>query len=211
VRVIFDLDGVIATDDTMAVLIQRQLTSHPGRAIAGALPAVAWFVLRGFPNMRIRMSRTLGRVALTGLSIEQYTTLAARVGGELGRDAAWTFDAGIAAAKQHIADGDDVVVTTGTEELLARAFLDAAGLPGIRLVASTLKFDGSAVCYANHNMGQQKVANLDGRGGDVFYTDSDLDLPLALLSGRTILVNPNARLTRVFRQQVSSLTIKRWE
>jgi len=211
VRVVFDLDGVIATDDTMAVLIQRQLTSHPGRAIAGALPAIAWFVLRGFPNMRIRMSRILARVALTGLSLEQYTTLAVRVGGELGRDPAWTFDTGVAAAKQHIADGDDVVVTTGTEEFLARAFLDAAGLPGIRLVASTLVFEGSAVRYANHNMGQRKVANLDGLGGDVFYTDSDLDLPLALLSGRTILVNPDSRLTRIFRQRVSNLTIQRWD
>jgi phosphoserine phosphatase len=211
VRVIFDLDGVIAKSDTMAVIIQRRLISHPGRAIAGALPAIAWLVLRGVPRMRIRMSRTLGRVALTGLSIEQYATLAAQVGGELGRDPTWTIGAGVAAAKQRLADGDEVVVTTGTEELLARAFLDAAGLAGIPLVATTLAFEGSVVRYANHNMGQQKVANLNGRGGDIFYTDSDLDLPLAMLSVRTILVNPGVRLARVFRQHVANLTIERWE
>lgn len=211
VRVIFDLDGVIARDDTMAVLIRRQLTSHPVRAILGAPPAAAWFVLRGLPSMRIRMSRALGRVALSGLTPSGYAALAARVGSDLGEDPRWTIAAGLSAARQYLAAGDDVVVTTGTEELLARAFLDAIGLPGVRLVATTLRFDGSVVRYANHNMGQQKVTNLDGRGGDVFYTDSDLDLPLALLSDRTILINPDSRLARVFRARVANLTIERWD
>ncbi|MEO8093792.1 MAG: haloacid dehalogenase-like hydrolase [Pseudolysinimonas sp.] len=210
-RVIFDLDGVIARHDTMAVLIQRQLASHPARAIAGVLPAAAWYFMRGLPGMRIRMSRTLGRVALTGLSLDQYTTLASQVGGALGEDPAWTFEAGVAAVKQHLSDGDDVLVTTGTEEILARAFLNAAGLPSVPLVATTLAFNRSVIGYANHNMGGQKVANLDGRGGDVFYTDSDLDLPLALLSGRTVLVNPDARLAQLFQRRIPNLTIEKWD
>jgi phosphatidylglycerophosphatase C len=210
-RVIFDLDGVIARDDTMAVIVQRRLTSSAGRAIRGALPAAVWLLLRGLPSARIRMSRALGRVALSGLSPAEYRALAEQIGTELGGVPNWTIAKGLAAARRHLADGDEVIVTTGTEELLARAFLDAIGLPGISLVATTLGFDGRTVRYADHNMGPQKVANLDGEGGDIFYTDSDLDLPLAMLCGRTVLVNPDAHLARVFRKRITNLTIERWD
>jgi len=210
-RVIFDLDGVIARHDTMAVIIQRRLTSHPGRAIRGAIPAATWLALRGIPRLRIRMSRALGGSALSGLTAGEYAALAAEIGTELGLSPGWSFAAGVDAVSRHIADGDEVIVTTGTEQLLARAFLDAVGLPGVTLVATTLEFDGRSVRYSNHNMGQQKVTNLGGRGGDVFYTDSDIDLPLALLSARTFLVNPSARLVRVFQHQIANLTIETWE
>jgi phosphatidylglycerophosphatase C len=210
-RVVFDLDGVIARSDTMAVLIQGRLTSHPGRAIGGALPAAAWFVLRGLPGARIRMSRALGRVALSGLSVESYRALAVEVGTRLGRDPGWTIAGGLAAIRQHLNDGDDVVVTTGTEATLARAFLDTIGLAKVELVATILRFDGRSAHYENHNMGRNKVTNLDGRRIDLFYTDSDLDLPLAKLSERTILVNPDAHLGRVFAGQVKNLTTVRWE
>jgi phosphatidylglycerophosphatase C len=210
-RVIFDLDGVIARHDTMAVIIQRRLISHPGRAIAGALPAVAWLLLRGVPRLRIRMSRALGRSALRGMTAGEYAVLAAEIGAELGGDPEWSIAAGVAAVSRHRSAGDEVVVTTGTEGLLARAFLDAVGLEGVELVATTIRFDGRIASYANHNMGQQKVTNLGGRGGDLFFTDSDLDLPLARLSARTVLVNPDARLERAFRRLIPRLTVERWD
>lgn len=209
-RVIFDLDGVIARHDTMAVIIQRRLTSHPGRALRGAIPAAAWLALRGVPALRIRMSRALGRVALSGLTAEQYAALASAIGAELGRDPSWSFPAGVVAVSRHLAAGDEVVVTTGTEAILARAFLNAVGLPGVVLVATTLAFAGRSARYSDHNMGPRKVTNLDGRGGDIFYTDSDLDLPLARLSAHTILVNPSNRLAKVFAREIPALTVERW-
>ena len=84
--VVFDLDGVIARTDTMAFLLQRQLLSHPLRAIAGAPPAVAWFVLHRFPRIRVRLSRALGRAALSGLSETEYRALATKVGARRGTD-----------------------------------------------------------------------------------------------------------------------------
>lgn len=194
----------------MAVIIQRRMTSHPGRAIRGVVPAIGWLALRGVPRFRIRMSRAMGHSALSGLTADGYAALATSIGTELGRDPAWSFPEGVAAVSRHLAAGDEVIVTTGTEELLSRAFLDAVGLQGVTLVATTMQFDGRSARYANHNMGQQKVTNLDERGGDVFYTDSDLDLPLALLSRATFLINPSPRLAKVFEQQVPNLTIENW-
>jgi phosphatidylglycerophosphatase C len=225
VQVVFDLDGVIASHDTMAVLVRRQLLSSPRRAITGLFPALGWSLLRGVPVLRVRFSRMLGRVALARLSPEQYRRMAQGIGVELGADPAWTIPQGLAAVRRHLAAGDDVVVTTGTEFLLARAFLDALGLDGVDLVATTARFDGDGngngnvngdarpgrAGYDNHNLGAKKVTNLAGREIDLFYTDSDLDLPLAALAAHTILVNPDSRLVRLFSSRVASLEIVRWE
>jgi phosphatidylglycerophosphatase C len=229
VQVVFDLDGVIASHDTMAVLVRRQLLSSPRRAIAGLFPALGWSLLRGVPALRVRFSRMLGRVALARLTSEQYRRLAQGIGVELGADPAWTIPQGLAAVRRHLAAGDDVVVTTGTEFLLARAFLDALGLDGVDLVATTARFDGDVggdgdddrdgasasrpgrAGYDNHNLGAQKVNNLARREIDLFYTDSDLDLPVAALAAHTILVNPDSRLVRLFSSRVASLEVVRWE
>lgn len=208
--VVFDLDGVIARNDTMAVLVTRRLRSSFRRSALGAVPGLAWYALRGLAGARVRLSRTLGGVALLGLTAEQYAALAAETGTELGEDPNWTIPEGKAAITRHLDAGDSVVVTTGTEQILARAFLDAIGLPGVGLIATTLRFDGDHPHYANHNLGEQKVHNLAGRSIDLFYTDSDLDLPVAELAKQVILVNPDASMERRFRARIRELTVERW-
>ncbi len=208
-RVVFDLDGVLARRDTQAELIRRQLTSHPVRAIVGILPVAGWTVLKNFTGSRVVMSRVLGRIALSGLSETAYGDLARRTGGALGADPAWVIAEGIAALRGHLDDGDDVVVTTGTEERLSRAFLDAAGVPGVELIATHIRF-GRMAHYANHNLGPRKVPNLEGRIVDLFYTDSELDLDVARRASRTVLVNPDARLERLFTASVTDLSVVRW-
>lgn len=209
--VVFDLDGVIASHDTMAALVRRQLLSNPIRAVVGALPAVAWTLLPAFPRARVRMSRTLGSIALSGLTRSRYVVLADGVGRRLGGDPAWVIAQGLAAIRHHVEVGDDVVVTTGTEATLSRAFLDALGLQGVRLIATTVHFGRVRAHYDNHNLGDRKAANLGAPKVDLFYTDSDLDLAVARLSARTVLVNPDDRMERLFRTQVGDLTVVRWE
>jgi phosphoserine phosphatase len=101
-------------------------------------------------------------------------------------------------------------VTTGTEAILARTFLDALGLQGASLIATTIRFDRWVARYDRHNLGREKVRGFVARDIDLFYTDSDLDLPVALLARRTILVNPDARLSQLYRARIAQLTIVRW-
>jgi phosphatidylglycerophosphatase C len=209
--VVFDLDGVIARYDTMAVLVTRRLRSSVRRSVLGVFPGVAWYALRGLAGARVRLSRTLGGVALHGLRVDDYAALATETGTALAQDPDWTIPAAMAAIHAHLDAGDSVMVTTGTEQILARAFLDAIGLPGVELIATTIRFEGDRPHYANHNLGAQKVHNLAGRAIDLFYTDSDLDLPVAELAQRTVLVNPDAATERRFRARVSGLTVERWD
>ena len=208
--VVFDLDGVIARTDTMAFLLQKQLLSHPLRAIAGAVPAIVWFALHRYPRARPPLSRALGRAALSGLSSDEYRALAVRVGTSLGIDPERHIAEGVAAIRRHLLAGDDVVVTTGTEALLSRTFLDSMGLSNVRLIATTIRFGPRMVHYENHNLGPGKVGGFTDRDVDLFYTDSELDLPVARLSRHTVLVNPSPRLARRFRSQIPSLEIVRW-
>jgi len=213
--VVFDLDGVIARSDTMAALIQKRLLGHPLKAIAGVTPAAAWFLLRAIPSARIRMSQALGRVALAGFDGAGYAKLAREVGGALGRDPRWILADGRAAVLNHQALGDRVLITTGTEAILARAFLDAIGLDEIELIGTTVHFENRRPLYEFHNLGANKVSSLRERVGgariNLFYTDSNLDLPLARLSARTILVNPDARLERIFRWGAGRVEVVRWD
>ena len=209
-QVVFDLDGVIARHDTMSELIRRRLRSRPGRILQAIVPAIAWLVLGGIPAMQIRMSRAIGTIALSGIDGDDYTALATALGAELGKSPMWVLEPGVAAAQQHLSAGDDVIVTTGTEEILSRAFLDAAGLADAKLIATRLRFDGAKVRYVHHNLGRHKVGGLVGRRIDLFYTDSSLDLPVARLADRTVLINPAPRLELHFRARIQNLTVERW-
>ena len=209
--VVFDLDGVISRHDTMAELIRRRLRSSRRRAVLGVGPAAVWFALRGFPAARIRMSRAVGTIALSGLTADDHAKLAAEVGAELAHADGWVIPQGVDAVKRHLADGDHVLVTTGTEALLVRAFLAALGLVDVELVGTVLRFDGTRPHYVTHNLGRNKVAGLGTSDVDLFYTDSELDLPVAVLAKRTILINPDAATERRFRDRVEHLEIERWE
>lgn len=209
--VVFDLDGVIARTDTMAFLLRQQLLSHPLRAIAGAFPAAAWFVLRSFPRARVRLSRVLGRAALSGMTAEEYRELAVAVGTLLASDPSRSIPAGLATVRQYLESGAEVVVTTGTEAVLSRTFLDGLGLQDVELIATTLRFGRGLVRYESHNLGYNKVHGFEGRQIDTFYTDSNLDLHVAQLSAHTVLVNPRARLARLFEAKVKNLTVVSWD
>jgi phosphoserine phosphatase len=208
--VVFDLDGVLARHDTMSELIRRRLRSSAWRTVRGALPAIAWFALGSIPRARIRMSRAVGTVALSGLDGVSYEALAKSLGAELGSDPAWVLGNGVEAARRHLGAGDDVVVTTGTEETLSRAFLDAAGLADAKLNGTRLCFDGGRARYLHHNLGRNKVDGLADRRIDLFYTDSSLDLPVASLSDHTVLINPDLGLERAFRSRIQNLTVEQW-
>jgi phosphatidylglycerophosphatase C len=148
---------------------------------------------------------------LSGLSEAEYRGLAVEVGTLLARDPGKQIPDGVAAAKRHLAAGDEVVITTGTEAILSRTFLDCVGLEGVELLATALNFDHPVVRYETHNLGPAKARGFVGREIDLFYTDSELDLAVARLSRHTILVNPGRRLAGLFESTVAGLEIVRWD
>ncbi len=99
------------------------------------------------------------------------------------------------------AEGDEVVVATGCEEVLARGFLAAIGLGDLDVVGSTGDLWPPRVRRA---MGKSKVAMLADRGypppWPVVYSDSTSDLPLFAGAQRPVLVNADEKTARLIER-----------
>jgi phosphatidylglycerophosphatase C len=192
-----DFDGVIVREDSLGAFLRHRLLRAPWRlpGFLAATSAVAPLV--GLPATRSRGLRLLLRAGFAGLSVEDYREAAARFGQALGARPDALLAPGVAAARAHLDDGDRVVVVTGSEETLARAVLDAAGLGAVELVASRVGATPLGLALTVHAYGPAKVAELLARGieapWDIAYSDSAADLPMLRGSRSAILVNVGAR------------------
>jgi len=210
---LFDLDGVLTTGDTMAELITARLLRQPLRLIVAIPLFLAALMARPHGRLRPALNRGLVLLALRGLTDHDYSALAAQFGRELGARPRFRRDRAVREAAE-AATRMRTVVVTASEHMLARAYLDAVGLSGCELLASSRSPGGGRVRLAQHNIGAAKVAAVRAAGIDPsecsLHTDSSSDLPLAEAVATVTLVNPSARTIRVIRDRVPQLEIVRW-
>jgi phosphatidylglycerophosphatase C len=192
-----DFDGVLVREDSLGGFLRQHLTGAPWR-VPGFLAATSALVpLIGVPATRSRGLRLLLRAGFAGLSSEQYHQRVAAFGTALAARPGALLEPGVAAARAHLDDGDRVVVVTGSEETLARAVLDAAGLGDVELVASRIGTTPLGLAFEVHAYGPRKVVELTERGivppWDVAYSDSAADLPMLRGARSAVLVNVGRR------------------
>lgn len=195
--ILMDFDGVIVREDSLGGFLRHHLSSAPWR-LPGFLAVTSALVpLIGVPATRSRGLRLLLRAGFAGLSHEQYRERAAAFGAALATRPEALLAPGVAAARAHLEGGDRVVVVTGSEETLARAVLDAAGLRGVELVASQIGRTPLGLAFRVHAYGPRKVVELRERGieppWDVAYSDSAADLPMLRGARAAVLVNVGRR------------------
>ena len=210
----FDLDGVLTRRDTMAELVADRLRKAPFRFAAAVPLALLGRLLPAQGRLAPAVNRLLVRLALRGLDREAYEVLARRTAIDLA-GLPGNVPAQAIAQVRSAATGGRTVVVTGSERLVARSYLDAVGLPGVELIASSLRFDGSRVRLGYHVVGAAKVRELRRIGVDVaramLYTDSSSDLPLARVVGSIVLVNPGRRAARVMVRELPTVRVVTWE
>lgn len=192
-----DFDGVIAREDSLGAFLRRHLTRTPWMVPSFLAATWALIPLIGLPATRSRGLRLLLRAGFAGLSHDRYRERARAFGAELAAQPDALLAEGVAAARDHLAAGDRVIVVTGSEETLARAVLDAAGLDAVELVASQIGPTPFGVAFLVHAYGPRKVQELRERGveapWDVAYSDSAADLPMLRGARSAVLVNVGAR------------------
>lgn len=192
---VLDLDGVLSTRDTVATLLVEAARRQPRRA-TGSLPQLVRWVLAGGDVARhAAASRAVAAAMLRGMPEPEYDALAREVGTRMGRTAARASMVRI--ARELAAEGAHVVVATGSEQRLAAAFLDSAGVPRDLLLASTLAWGPEGPAFDRHIRGASKLEALLRAGIDVgarrFWTDSADDLPTARAAVELVLVAPSRR------------------
>lgn len=199
--VVYDLDGVITTKDSFAALIVHRLARSPLRLLR-ALPHVASWAAARDPERRADAARRIASLALRGMREDEYDRLARRLGRRLGSDPVWIRPGVVARIQQQHAGGASIIIATASEERLARALLETAGVPYHCLSASVLTEAPSGMEVLDHRVGARKAAALGALGTPLheaeFVTDSRTDLPTARLAARVTLVCPSRSTVRRF-------------
>lgn len=209
--VLFDFDGVLFKGDAFAAFLRAHCRRQWWRVVF-ASP----LLLLVSPTLLIRrtrrpMLRFLVHLALFGISLPRYRSLAEDFGFALARDARRFSRPALEALGVHRHQGARVIVVTGCEQTLARAMLDGLGLADVELVASQLEAGRAGARVKVHNVGFQKAHQLRLRGvrapWDVAYGDSFADLDMLAGARSAVLVNPDrallAKLSPRLRQRLA--------
>ncbi|MFB7915903.1 HAD family hydrolase [Streptomyces sp. NPDC056061] len=208
---IFDLDGVLTSDDTLSSLVRARLAARPPRFAAALPPFLLASAAPPDGALRPAMNRAIVALALRGMTRGQYEELAAATGRTM---AARTAVGQAVTRCRRALDEGPTVVATASEENLARAFLDGVGLHGIPLAASRLDFTPRGPRLVAHNVGEAKIDAVRALGfapeEAVLYTDSASDLPLARVARRTVTVNAARRSIAKLTNASADIRHERW-
>ncbi|MGW2088627.1 HAD family hydrolase [Streptomyces sp. NPDC001880] len=208
---IFDLDGVLTSEDTMSSLVTARLAAHPLRFLAAIPPFLLASAAPPDGALKPAMNRAIVALALRGMTCGQYKELATVTGRTM---AARTAIKQAVTRCRYARTLGPTVVATASEENLARAFLDGVGLHGIPLAASRLDFTPRGPRLVAHNVGEAKVGAVRSLGfapeGAVLYTDSASDIPLARIARRTVTVNAARHSIAKLTSASADISHERW-
>ncbi len=207
--VVFDFDLTLTRWETASRFFKGLLRRQPWRitGVVLALPVLA--PLWALPHTRRMPVRFAVWMATFGRSREALARLAVAHADEVFAGPAPVFlPEGVKHVRQHLADGDQVVIATGCWEPLARALLEREGLQHVPLVASTLRPCLGGWVSENHCIGENKIPMLTERGYPppwrIAYTDHRADLPLLRNSEQWYLISPEVKCLRVIEQAMAA-------
>jgi phosphatidylglycerophosphatase C len=188
--VVFDLDKVLLGGDATTLFLRGRLRRAPARILPLLLATPLLLPGAAVPRLRPLAARAMTRLAVGGREVSDVDAVAEAYEEALTRKPEAAVAEAIACVRDHLAAGDDVVVATGCEEVLARGYLRAIGLGRLEVVGSTGSLRPPRVRRA---MGATKAEMLAERGYPppwrTVYSDSASDLPLFAGTPRPVLVN----------------------
>jgi phosphatidylglycerophosphatase C len=195
--VLFDFDGVLFQGDSFAMFMRHHYQQSFWRKVLAVLTAPWWFTCGLFS--RWWAARALVHVALFGMGQKHYQQLAEAFADQLVRRPRQFYRDGLQALRKHIEAGDQVIVVTGCEQVLAARLLSQLGLPEVGVIGSQIKPGWLGMRVKVHNVGRRKVQSLAAQGirnWRVAYGDSMLDVPMLKQAREAVLVNGTPKLCK---------------
>ena len=198
---LFDMDHTVLRIDTgMSWMRYEYRRGRSGRRDVAR--AVYWSLL--YKVALLDMEELAVRLT-AGLAGQDETALAAACADWYARDVAHQVAADARRAiDRHRADGDVIVLATGSTQYAAEAVARGLGIEHVlcsRIEAVDGRFTGrlTAMGFGTHKvaLAEQLARDLDlDLARSTFYSDSYNDLPLLRRVGAAVAVNPDARLRR---------------
>ncbi|WP_225737130.1 HAD family hydrolase [Dyella acidiphila] len=195
--VLFDFDGVLFQGDSFSMFMRYRYQRSWLRKLL-ALLVMPWCLLC-LPFSRWWAARALVHVALCGLGQQRYRLAAEDFADQLVRRPRQFHRDGLQALRRHVADGDEVIVVTGCEQVLAARLLSQLGLAEVGVIGSQLKPGWSGMRVTVHNVGRRKVQSLAAHGVKawrVAYGDSMYDVAMLKQAREAVLVNGTPKLCK---------------
>lgn len=208
--VIYDLDGVVTRRDSFTALVLYRLRTSPVRLVRALPRAVSWACSR-HPDQKARAARSIAADALRGMTDDEYTELAQFIGKRLGSDPDWIRQDIVERTRRQYAAGHHLVLATASEQRLAEALLEHAGVTYHTLSATQLRATSAGIAVQDHRIGHRKAQALEELGVPIadaeFVTDSTTDLPTARLARQVTLVSTSRSTIRRFSAEGFSLSL----
>lgn len=195
--VLFDFDGVLFQGDAFEMFIRHRYAGSPLYRVLAVL-TMPWWLLCGIFSRR-RAAHALVHVALCGLGAPRYRQAAEAFADHIVRRPRQFYRDGLNALRKHLADGDEVIIVTGCEQILVTRLLHQLGLPELTILATQLKPGVFGMRVHVHNVGRRKVQNLTAKGVQnwrLAYSDSFQDMPMLKQAGEAVLVNGTPKLCK---------------
>lgn len=195
--VLFDFDGVLHHGDAF-YLFMRQRYRRSLSCKLLALVTLPWWLACLLCSRQWAM-RALVHIGLFGVSQQRYQAIAEAFADQLVQRPRQFCRDGLSALRRHQQAGDNIIVVTGCEHILATRLIEQLGLSDVTIVASRLKPGWSGMRVALHNVGRRKLQSLAAHGvaeWRLAYSDSFQDLPMLKQAGEAVLVNGTPKLCK---------------
>jgi len=198
---VFDLDKTLLSADSTVEWMRGLLRASPFKLLA-ALPVLpAALVMLHMPSARRMGASLLLWIATFGLdraALEQsIDAFAAR--SEQGMRSLHWIDEGMTRLREHLAQGDRVVVVTAAPQWLAGRLL-ASFAADLTVIGSELRRSGGGWIVQRHCRGMEKCRMLleagYGKAWRWAYSDSADDAPMLARAREAFLVNATERTRR---------------
>lgn len=194
--VVFDMDGTLLSSDSTKIWITKQLKSHPFRLLSAIVVMPV-----AIPLMKFKKHRLLGIsiflwIATYGLNKQQleekFKIFAIEIKNNSIPNLYWFKDA-ISELNAHLAQGRQIVIATGSPELLTKELLKSIDLD-VTYVGTTLKNKAGGWIGEIHCINEEKVRRLHSIGINhewfATYTDDiKNDYPILINSKYPYLIN----------------------
>jgi phosphatidylglycerophosphatase C len=190
---VFDLDGTLLDGDSTALWLWERVRRSPLRAFATLAIAPIAGPMVALPRTRRAGASILLWIATVGLSERAIRESCERFAEQFRAGAnalAWR-PGGLMALKEHLDNGDRVIVVTAAPAVLAQALVGPLGHP-IEVLGTSLKQRGGGWVADIHCRNQRKCQALAEAGHGArwayAYTDSLDDLPLLRGAEKPVIV-----------------------
>ena len=214
--VVFDFDHTLFRGDSGAMLIRWLISRHWQRTLVAALatPFLApWFLWTESRRAALSAYLWIATVGWRRRDFDHHVANFVQARG--AKLQSLLIDTGLVRLREHLANGDKVVIATGAPPELIGRILAVVAHQHVSVVGTVMGPRLRAIIAVHHCHAAEKVRMLRAAGHvapiAVAYTDSIADLPLLRAADRPVAINPKPKALRAFQEALGTkLVEERW-